>query len=51
MRRAFEIIRAELERSMRLLGVRSVDEICADGTAIRRQNRLIGNSSLPEFVF
>jgi L-lactate dehydrogenase (cytochrome) len=51
MRRAFEIIRAEFERSMRLVGVRSVDQICADGAAIRRQNRLIGNSSLPDFVF
>lgn len=51
MRRAFEIIRAEFERSMRLVGVRSVDEIRADGSAIRRRNLLIGNSWLPDFVF
>jgi L-lactate dehydrogenase (cytochrome) len=51
MRRAFEIIRAEFERSMRLVGVRSVDEIHADGSAIRRRNLLIGNSWLPDFVF
>jgi hypothetical protein len=51
MRRAFEIIRAEFERSMRLVGVRSVDEIRADGIAIRRRNLLIGNSWLPDFVF
>lgn len=51
MRRAFEIIRAELERSMRLVGVRSVEEIRRDGSAIRRGNLLIGNSWLPDFVF
>jgi len=50
MSRAFEIIRAELERSMRLVGVRSVDEIRENGAAIRRQN-LMGNSWVPEFVF
>src|SRR5262249_51408571 len=51
MRRAFEILRAELERSMRLVGVRSVDEIREHGAVIRRQNLLIGDSVLPDFVF
>ncbi|HLW64909.1 MAG TPA: alpha-hydroxy acid oxidase [Gemmataceae bacterium] len=51
MRRAFDIIRAELERSMRLVGVRSVDEIRENGASIRRQNHLLGNSGMPEFVF
>lgn len=51
MKRATEIIRAEFERSMRLVGVRSVDEIRECGTAIRRQNLLIGNAGLPDFVF
>lgn len=51
MRRALEIIRAEFERSMRLVGVRSVEEIRADGSALRRRNPLIGNSWLPDFVF
>jgi isopentenyl diphosphate isomerase/L-lactate dehydrogenase-like FMN-dependent dehydrogenase len=51
MTKAFEILRAELERSMRLVGVRSVDEIRELGTAIRRQNLLIGNFCLPDFVF
>lgn len=51
MKRAFEIIRAEFERAMRLVGVQSIDEIRADGIAIRRQNVLIGNSWLPDFVF
>jgi L-lactate dehydrogenase (cytochrome) len=51
MTRAFAILRAELERSMRLLGVRSVDEIREHGSAIRRENLLIGNSWLPDFVF
>jgi L-lactate dehydrogenase (cytochrome) len=51
MSRAFAIVRAELERSMRLVGVRSVDEIREHGNAIRRQNLFAGNSWLPEFVF
>src|SRR5262249_20305345 len=51
MRRALDIIRAEFERSMRLVGVRSVEEIRADGSAIRRRNQLIGSSWLPDFVF
>jgi L-lactate dehydrogenase (cytochrome) len=51
MRRAFEIICAELERSMRLVGVRSVDDIRENGNAIRRKNPLMGNSWLPDFVF
>lgn len=51
MRRAFEIIRTEFERSMRLVGVRSVEEVRADGSAIRRRNLLTGNACLPGFVF
>jgi L-lactate dehydrogenase (cytochrome) len=51
MKRTFEIIRTEFERSMRLVGVRSIDEIRENGNAIRRQNVLIGNSWLPDFVF
>jgi L-lactate dehydrogenase (cytochrome) len=51
MRRTLEIIRAEFERSMRLVGVRSVDEIRVQGAEIRRQNQLSGNSWLPDFVF
>lgn len=51
MKRATEILRAELERSMRLVGVRSVNEIRELGAEIRRENLLVGNSSLPGFVF
>jgi L-lactate dehydrogenase (cytochrome) len=51
MRRAIEILRAELERSMRLVGVRSVGEIREQGSAIRRQNLLNGDSWLPDFIF
>jgi L-lactate dehydrogenase (cytochrome) len=51
LKRAFEIIRAELERSMRLVGAGSVEEIRENGAAIRRQNFLSGNSCLPAFVF
>jgi L-lactate dehydrogenase (cytochrome) len=51
MRRAMDIIRAEFERSMRLVGVRSIDEIREHGAALRRQNQLVGNAWVPEFVF
>lgn len=51
MRRSFDIIRAELERSMRLVGVRSVEEVREQGAAIRRQNQLVGDSWVPSFVF
>jgi isopentenyl diphosphate isomerase/L-lactate dehydrogenase-like FMN-dependent dehydrogenase len=51
MRHSLNIVRAELERSMRLVGVRSVEEIREHGAEFRRQNRLVGNSALPEFVF
>jgi L-lactate dehydrogenase (cytochrome) len=51
MKRALDIIRTEFERSMRLVGVRSVEEIREQGAAIRRQNLLSGDSWLPEFVF
>ena len=51
MKRTFQIIHAEFERSMRLVGVQSIDEIREHGAAIRRQNLLIGNPSLPDFVF
>jgi len=51
MKRTFEIIHAELDRSMRLVGARSVDEVREHGAAIRRQNKLIGDSWLPDFVF
>jgi hypothetical protein len=36
---------------MRLVGVRSVKEIREHGAEIRRQNLLVGNSCLPDFVF
>jgi len=51
MRRTFEIFRAEFERSMRLVGVQSVEEIREAGAEIRRQNLLVGDAWLPDFVF
>jgi L-lactate dehydrogenase (cytochrome) len=51
MKRAFELIRTEFERSMRLVGVQSVEEIRENGRELRRQNLLDGNSCLPDFVF
>jgi L-lactate dehydrogenase (cytochrome) len=51
MKRSFDIIKSELERSMRLLGLQSVEEIRQNGPAIRRQNLLAGDAALPPFVF
>jgi len=49
--RAFEILKSDLERAMRLIGVQSVAEIRANGAEIRRESQLIGDSHLPPFVF
>jgi L-lactate dehydrogenase (cytochrome) len=49
--RVMDIIRAEFERSMRLVGVRSVGEVREHGAAIRRQSLLTGDAHLPEFVY
>lgn len=51
MSRAFEIIRSELERSMRLIGVRSLDEIRHRGEEIRRTNQLRGSACLRDVMF
>ncbi|MEM9606320.1 MAG: alpha-hydroxy acid oxidase [Actinomycetota bacterium] len=49
--RAFEILRSELDRAMRLVGVQSVEEIRSEGAALRRESLLVGNDHLPPFVF
>ena len=49
--RAFEILRAELDRAMRLVGVRSIDELREHGSALRRESLLVGDRHLPPFVF
>lgn len=49
--RAFEILRSEFDRAMRLVGVQSVAEIHERGEALRREPLLVGNHHLPEFVF
>jgi L-lactate dehydrogenase (cytochrome) len=51
MRRAFEIVCAELTRSMQLLGISSVKGLRKRGAEIRRTNKLIGDAYLPKFVF
>lgn len=51
MTRAFEIIQSEFERSMTLVGVKSLDDIREAGAEIRRDNRIMGNSHLPKIVF
>lgn len=51
MTRAFQIMKSELERSMALVGVSSVEEIRKRGEEIRRANEILGTSHLPEIVF
>ena len=49
--RAFEILKTDLERAMRLIGVQSVEEIRQRGAEIRRENQLRGDSHLPPIEF
>lgn len=49
--RAFEILKTDLERAMRLIGVQSVEEIRERGAEIRRENQLRGDSHLPPIEF
>ena len=49
--RAFEILRSELDRAMRLVGVSSVEDIHAAGSDLRRDGRLRGSAHLPPFLF
>jgi L-lactate dehydrogenase (cytochrome) len=51
LNRAFEIVRSELDRAMRLVGVGSVEEIRAAGAALRRESLLKGDGHLPPIVF
>ena len=49
--RAFNILHAEFDRAMRLVGVQSVAEIHERGASLRRDPLLVGDHHLPEFVF
>jgi len=49
--RAFEILKSELDRAMRLVGVQNVEEIRERGAEIRRESHLYDDSHLPEIVF
>ncbi len=49
--RAFEILKSEFERAMRLVGIPSVEEIRARGAEIRRDCLLVGDGHLPPFDF
>ncbi len=49
--RAFEILKSDLDRAMRLVGVQSIAEIHERGASLRRDNRLLGDGHLPAFVF
>lgn len=49
--RAFEILKSDLDRAMRLIGVQSIEEIRHRGPEIRRPNGLQGDSHLPPVEF
>ena len=49
--RAFEILKSELDRSMRLVGVQSAEEIRMRGAEIRRESLLLGDGHLPPVEF
>ncbi|MEM7801402.1 MAG: alpha-hydroxy acid oxidase [Chloroflexota bacterium] len=49
--RAFDILKSDLDRAMRLVGVQSVAEIHARGAEIRRESRLSGDDHLPPIIF
>jgi len=49
--KAFEILKSDLDRAMRLVGVQSVDEIRIRGAELRREYELQGEDILPPFEF
>ena len=51
LQRAFEILSSDLDRAMRLVGVKSVKEIRTLGSELRRKSLLVGDSYLPPFEF
>lgn len=49
--KAFEIMKSDLDRAMRLVGVGSVQEIHDAGADLRRESLLKGDAHLPPIVF
>lgn len=49
--RAFEILKSDLDRAMRLVGVQTVAEIRERGAELRRENQLLGDGHLPPIIF
>ncbi len=49
--KAFEILRSDLDRAMRLVGVASVAELRERGSELRRESLMQGDGHLPPFVF
>jgi len=49
--RAFDILKSDLDRAMRLVGVQSVEEVRSRGAEIRRESQLQGDDHLPPFEF
>jgi len=51
LKRAFEILSSDLDRAMRLVGVKSVKEIRTLGSELRRKSLLASDGHLPPFKF
>ena len=51
LRRAFEILRSDFDRAMRLVGVSSVADLRERGAELRRESLMQGDGHLPDFVF
>jgi L-lactate dehydrogenase (cytochrome) len=51
LQKAFEILRSDLDRAMRLVGVESVAEVRERGAELRRESLMLGDGHLPPFVF
>jgi len=51
LRRAFEILSSDFDRAMRLVGVRTIEELRERGTELRRESLMTGDGHLPPFVF
>lgn len=49
--KAFDILKSDLDRAMRLVGVQTIAEVHERGAELRRENKMLGDKHLPPFVF
>lgn len=51
LKRAFEILKSDLDRAMRLVGVESIKELQDRGAELRRESLFVSDGHLPPVVF